>query len=111
MPKKAKEFTAMAISKIKKEGLHAVGGVPGLYLQIIGNSRSWLFRVLIRIFAFLSPFGHTNSIEMKTRCKNEALILFTNVYITKCLNNTGFSLYWNWIDALIYGFTPGVYRL
>ena len=47
MPKKAKELTAMAVSKIKKDGLHAVGGVPGLYLQIIGNSRSWLFRVSI----------------------------------------------------------------
>ena len=47
MPKKAKELTAMAVSKIKSEGLHAVGGIPGLYLQIIGNSRTWVFRVKV----------------------------------------------------------------
>ena len=47
MPKTAKELTALAVSKIKNEGVHAVGGAPGLYLQIIGNSRSWIFRATI----------------------------------------------------------------
>jgi len=47
MPKVAKELTALAVSKIKGDGLYAVGGVPGLYLQIIGNSRSWIFRAVI----------------------------------------------------------------
>ena len=47
MPKKTKELTALAVSKIKDDGLHAVGGVAGLYLQIIGNSRSWMFRTNI----------------------------------------------------------------
>ena len=47
MPKIAKELTALAVSKIKGDGLYAVGGVPGLYLQIIGNSRSWIFRAII----------------------------------------------------------------
>ena len=47
MPKIAKELTALAVSKIKGDGLYAVGGVPGLYLQIIGNSRSWIFRAVI----------------------------------------------------------------
>jgi len=32
------------ISKIKKEGVHAVCGVPGLYIRIIGNSHAWMFR-------------------------------------------------------------------
>ena len=44
MPKRAKELTALAVSKLKKNGVYAVGGVPGLYLQIIGNSRSWILR-------------------------------------------------------------------
>jgi integrase len=47
MPKIVKELKPLAISKIKTEGLHAVGGVPGLYLQIMGNSRSWIFRAKI----------------------------------------------------------------
>ena len=44
MPKIAKELTALAVSKLKKNGVHAVGGVPGLYLLIIGKSRSWILR-------------------------------------------------------------------
>lgn len=45
MPKKAKELTAMAVTKLKAEGKHAVGGVDGLYLRITGNSRSWVLCV------------------------------------------------------------------
>ena len=45
MSKRAKELTAMAVSKINSEGYHAVGGVPGLYLQIVGNGRSWILRI------------------------------------------------------------------
>ena len=47
MPKVAKELTALAVSKIKEDGLHPVGGVPGLYLRVAGNSRSWIFRANI----------------------------------------------------------------
>ena len=47
MPKIAKELKPMVVSKIKKEGLHAVGIVPGLYLRIEGNSRSWVLRAHI----------------------------------------------------------------
>ena len=42
MPKKAKELSALAVSKLKQEGRHAVGGVDGLYLKVAGNSRSWV---------------------------------------------------------------------
>lgn len=42
MPKKAKELTALAVAKLKDEGRHAVGGVDGLYLRVIGNSRAWV---------------------------------------------------------------------
>lgn len=43
MPKKAKELSALAVSKLKEEGRHAVGGVDGLYLRIADKSRSWVF--------------------------------------------------------------------
>jgi integrase len=47
MPKKAKELSALAISKIKSEGRHAVGGADGLHLRVAGRSRSWLLRVAV----------------------------------------------------------------
>jgi len=47
MPKKAKELTALAVSKIKTEGRYAVGGVDGLYLCVVGNSRSWVLRIAV----------------------------------------------------------------
>ena len=34
MPKKAKELTVLAVKKLAKPGLHAVGGVAGLLLQV-----------------------------------------------------------------------------
>lgn len=42
MPKKAKELSALAVSKLKAEGRYAVGGVDGLYLRIAGQSRAWV---------------------------------------------------------------------
>ena len=36
MPKKAKELSALAVSKLKQDGRYAVGGVDGLYLRIAG---------------------------------------------------------------------------
>lgn len=36
------EKASAKLSKI--EGLHAVGGVPGLYLHVLGGGRSWIFR-------------------------------------------------------------------
>lgn len=44
MPKRILEKTALEVSRLRIEGAHAVGGVPGLYLQIIGGSRVWVFR-------------------------------------------------------------------
>ena len=41
MPKKAKELSAIAISKLKAEGRYAVGGADDLYFRIVGNSRAW----------------------------------------------------------------------
>ena len=45
MPKKAAELTAKKVESIKAPGMHAVGGVPGLYLQVTaGQGRSWVYR-------------------------------------------------------------------
>ena len=40
MPKKAKELTALAVKKLTKPGLHAVGGVAGLLLQVTTRNNS-----------------------------------------------------------------------
>ncbi|NMW23313.1 integrase arm-type DNA-binding domain-containing protein [Rhodanobacter denitrificans] len=48
MPKKAKELSPLAIKRLSTEpGLHAVGGVAGLQLQVRGGAVSWILRVLI----------------------------------------------------------------
>lgn len=44
MPKRILEKTALEVSRLREEGAHAVGGVIGLYLQIIGGSRVWVYR-------------------------------------------------------------------
>ena len=47
MPRKAEELSARAVSSIKEEGRHPVGGAEGLYLQVAGGSRTWILRVAI----------------------------------------------------------------
>ena len=48
MPKKAKELGALAVSRLKSPGLHAVGTVAGLHLQIAATgARSWILRVVV----------------------------------------------------------------
>ena len=47
MPKLAKELQALTVSKLTAPGLHFVGGVQGLALQVIGGSRAWLLRATI----------------------------------------------------------------
>lgn len=37
----------MAVSKLKAEGRHAVGGADGLYLRIAGESRAWVLCVAL----------------------------------------------------------------
>jgi integrase len=46
MPRKAEEVTALAVRRLG-DGFHAVGGVPGLYLQVDGSARSWVLRVVV----------------------------------------------------------------
>lgn len=48
MPKKAKELSALEISRLKVEGFYAVGGVAGLHLQVTrAGARSWILRVTV----------------------------------------------------------------
>ena len=46
MPKRILEKTALEVSRLRTEGSHAVGGVSGPYLHVVGGSRSWVFRYL-----------------------------------------------------------------
>ena len=48
MPKKAKEVSALHVKRLKRPGLHAVGGVAGLHLQITPTgARSWILRATV----------------------------------------------------------------
>ena len=48
MPKKAKERSALEVQRLKTPGLHAVGVVAGLHLQVLpSGARSWVLRVVI----------------------------------------------------------------
>lgn len=48
MPRLAKELTALKVSKLTAPGLYAVGGVPGLHLQVTPTgARSWVARLTV----------------------------------------------------------------
>ena len=48
MPKVAKVLTDLAVRRLNKRGLHTVGGVKGLRLQITSTgARSWILRVTV----------------------------------------------------------------
>lgn len=47
MPKLAKELQALAVSKLTTPGLHFVGAVQGLALQVTGGSRAWVLRATV----------------------------------------------------------------
>lgn len=44
MPKIIAPLTIKQVNSITKEGFTALGGTPGLYLQVRGASRSWVYR-------------------------------------------------------------------
>lgn len=48
MGRKAPEKSAVAVSRLREPGMHAVGGVDGLHLQVLPTGgRSWILRVTI----------------------------------------------------------------
>ncbi|TAJ75097.1 MAG: DUF4102 domain-containing protein, partial [Gallionellaceae bacterium] len=48
MPRKAKELSALEVGRINEPGLHFVGGVSGLALQVApGGARTWVLRFTI----------------------------------------------------------------
>ncbi|MCB4788221.1 integrase arm-type DNA-binding domain-containing protein [Delftia sp. Lp-1] len=48
MSRKATELGALAVSRLREPGLHAVGGVSGLYLQVTSSgARSWILRATV----------------------------------------------------------------
>jgi integrase len=48
MPKTAAELGPLAVSRLKKKGWNAVGGVSGLGLQITSSgARSWVLRIMV----------------------------------------------------------------
>lgn len=48
MAKKAKELSALAVSRLLQPGHHAVGGVAGLYLYVNATgARSWVLRLVV----------------------------------------------------------------
>ena len=47
MPKKSREMSALEVGRLRDTGLFAVGGVPGLYMQITGDAKSWILRAKV----------------------------------------------------------------
>lgn len=48
MARRAPELGALAVGRLREPGLHAVGGVAGLCLQVTpGGSRSWILRATV----------------------------------------------------------------
>ena len=48
MPKVARELSATEVRRLKKPGMHAVGGVNGLYLNVKpSGARSWIQRLKV----------------------------------------------------------------
>jgi integrase len=48
MARKAKELGALAVSRLQDPGMYAVGGVAGLYLQVLpAGGRSWVLRATV----------------------------------------------------------------
>jgi integrase len=75
MPRVAKELSAVEVKRLTEPGLHFVGGVPGLALQITESARSWLLRVAVggkRREIGLGGFTASNGIAEARRKAQEA---------------------------------------
>lgn len=83
MPKIAKELTALEVKRIKAAGMHAVGGVAGLLLQVrvkegtdAPSARSWILRTRLgteRIHMGLGPYPTVGLAEAREAAKARLL--------------------------------------
>ncbi|WP_176080794.1 tyrosine-type recombinase/integrase [Paraburkholderia tropica] len=75
MPRVARELGALAVSKLSAPGMHPVGKVAGLYLQISNSSaRSWILRVKVgekRREIGLGPYPSVSLKEAQTKAQAE----------------------------------------
>lgn len=72
MPKIAKKLSPMEVSRLSKEGLHSVGGVMGLHLQIRGGSKAWILRIKIgdrRRDLGLGPYPETGLADVSQKAR------------------------------------------
>ncbi|RYG86770.1 MAG: site-specific integrase [Alphaproteobacteria bacterium] len=68
MPRKAKELSALAVSRLRADGRHAVGGADGLHLRVAGASRAWVLRAKVgarRCDIGLGPFPEVTLAEAR----------------------------------------------
>ena len=73
MPKRMAEKRGFEISKLKTPGLHPVGGVPGLYLNVNSpEARSWILRLPVggrRREMGLGPYPEVSHVQAKEKAK------------------------------------------
>lgn len=73
MPKRAKELSAIQVRRIDKPGMHAVGGVAGLLLQVTeGEGRSWVLRARVgnrRRHVGLGPYPEVSLAQARDKAR------------------------------------------
>ena len=72
MPKIATQLSDRAVAAIKKEGRHAVGGVPGLMLRVSAGHRGWVLRIMVaeqRKDMGLGPYPEVSLSEARIKAR------------------------------------------
>ncbi|MFA7541989.1 MAG: integrase arm-type DNA-binding domain-containing protein [Lysobacterales bacterium] len=72
MPKVAKALGAAQVARITKPGFHAVGGCPGLQLQVTEGGRSWVLRAMVgsrRREIGLGSCGEVSLADAREQCR------------------------------------------
>ena len=70
MPRRALGLTARQVATIAAPGFYAAGGAPGLYLQVTGGARSWIYRYQVagrRRDMGLGPAGAVSLAEARDK--------------------------------------------